>query len=84
MSAEKISISLDSHLVGFLSRYQKAHAIRSRSEVVASALHLLEQAEARASYRGMLEELEASDDLAVWDGAVSDGLPAEPHGDWWA
>ena len=84
MSAEKISISLDSHLVGFLSRYQKAHAIKSRSEVVASALHLLEQAEARASYRAMLEELDASGDLTVWDETAGDGLPAEPRGDWWA
>lgn len=50
MSAEKISISLDASLIGFLNRYQRAHALRSRSEVIASALHLLEQAEARASY----------------------------------
>ena len=83
MSAEKISISLDERQIAFLSRYQRAHAVRSRSEVVASALQLLEEAETRASYRSMLAELQASGDLELWDQAAADGLGSESELEWW-
>lgn len=77
MAPERLSISLEAPLLAFLGQYQEAHAVRSKSEVMAQALRLLRERELESQYAAAMREWQASSEADVWDGAVEDGLEAD-------
>lgn len=74
MTANKLSISLEEPLVAFLGKYQRTHAVRSKSEVIAEAVRLLRERELEHQYAAAFEEWTASGDAALWEAASGDGL----------
>ncbi|PTA66377.1 type II toxin-antitoxin system ParD family antitoxin [Deinococcus arcticus] len=79
MNSEKMSVSLESTLIEFVMHYQKAHQIRSKSEVIARALTLLREHELETQYAAALEEWQASGEADLWDAVTSDGLNGETN-----
>ncbi len=74
---QKISVSLDPAILGFIDRYAHEHAAKGRSAVVAKALQLLQLTE-QESYLAQAYAQSASQDqqmTADFDIALSDGLP---------
>lgn len=55
--AQKLSISLPSHLVGFVKEYKAEHNLRSDSEVMALALKNLEKTYLEFCYSQSAQEL---------------------------
>ncbi len=72
MSVEKLSISIPGAALEFVERYRKAHAIKTRSEVVQEALALLRERELDSAYREANAEIDSD-----WDRTSSDGLTDE-------
>lgn len=81
MLAEKISITLPAHLNQFASDYQRDHHLRSKSEVIAEGLKLLEKMYLEARYREMAEDFKKNPALQmeydIWDQVSGDGLDDE-------
>jgi antitoxin ParD1/3/4 len=69
MRSRKLSISLPKNLCQFVIDYQLEHHYHSRSEVIAKALCLLQQAQLEASYLEANQELDQD-----WDETAGDGL----------
>lgn len=57
MATEKISASLSSSLVRFIETYKNTHQHKSRSQVIETALQLLQQ-ELEAAYREANQEID--------------------------
>lgn len=74
--SRKLSTSLADDDVVFIDRYAKKHDIPSRSAVIQRALALLRARELGGHYAAAWSEW--TDDDAVWDQAVGDGLGAPP------
>lgn len=74
MTSAKISMSIDSSLVQFIESYQSKHHLSSRSEVMTEALNLLRQQDLREQYRAAMIEWCESEDAALWENTVGDGL----------
>lgn len=72
MAVEKLSISIPDSALQFVERYRKAHAIRTRSEVIQEALALLRERELDTAYREASAEFDSD-----WDRVSSDGLADE-------
>ncbi len=70
----KISVSLPSDDVAFLDEYAEAHAISSRSAVVAQAIAALRAMRLPAEYGQAWEDWAASGERSVWDNAAGDGV----------
>lgn len=70
MHSHKLSVSIPDYLYDFVSNYQDKHDCKTRSEVIARALKLLQRLELEACYKEANKELE----LEVWDVTVGDGL----------
>jgi len=68
MHVEKLSISLPAGLAQFLDIYQSAHAYKSRSEVIQTALKLLQQKELENEYRLAAQELDSDFEITSFDG----------------
>ena len=73
---QKISISLDPSILGFIDRYALEHAAKGRSAVVATALRLLQLAEEESLLAEAYAQSASQDKLvaAEFAAALSDGL----------
>ena len=74
--AQKISVSLDASVLGFIDRYAADHAAKGRSAVVVKALQLLQRFE-RESQLSEAYAQSAEQDRQVaadFDSTLSDGL----------
>ena len=77
MSNIKLSISVDQDFAPFIERYQRQHAVRTKSEVVERALQLLRKAELQEAYRQAAEDWLENPDAKLWENTVADGLEVE-------
>jgi hypothetical protein len=77
----KVSVSIQAADVEFIDRYAALHGIRSRSGVIERALSLLRSAQLEDDYAAAWQEWEGSDDAALWDRTVGDGLFDNNDGD---
>ncbi len=68
MNTEKLSISLPTAMVYFLSEYQHAHELNSRSEVIKTALQLLQRIELEQQYKKASNEVDDAFDITISDG----------------
>ena len=71
----KVSVSLPEEDVEFLDAYARSQGIESRSAVVHKAVRLLRASELGPAYEDAWTEWTEGEDAALWDSAVSDGLP---------
>ena len=70
MNVERLTVSLPSDSINFLSSYRKKHKLKSNSQIVLSALKLLEQEELRQEFtKAALEQIpeEAKEEKAFVD-----------------
>lgn len=72
MLAEKISISLGADTLHFVEQYQKHHDMKSRSQVIETAIALLREKELEKSYRLAAQEVDAD-----YEATIADGLADE-------
>ncbi|MFF3097731.1 ribbon-helix-helix domain-containing protein [Streptomyces cyaneofuscatus] len=70
----KISVSLPQEDVAFVDEYAAKTDADSRSAVIHSAIELLRTAGLEAEYTEAFQEWDASEDAALWDRRVADGL----------
>ncbi|ADI14126.1 ribbon-helix-helix domain-containing protein [Truepera radiovictrix] len=72
----KVSISarVDEVLLRYLDSYQRAHALKSRSEVLEQAIKALRERELSGQYAQAMAEWDASGDAELWDQTAGDGL----------
>lgn len=63
MSTEKISLSLPAKTLKFVDAYRKAHSLKSRTDVIETALALLRETEREAE----ISEAPEQDDLSDVD-----------------
>ena len=70
----KLSVSLPDADVAFLDAYARKSGVESRSAAVHRAIALLQGSELSAAYEDAWDEWSSSDDAALWDSAVGDGL----------
>ena len=77
--AQKISVSLDPGMMGFMNDYLERNHLKSRSSVIHQALRLLEQREKEQELEAAYRQSAASD-LTVaqeFSAAAGDGLADE-------
>ena len=74
MSQRKLSVSVSEPIAQFVSRYQGAHQLKTKSEVVERALELLREQELEKAYAEASSEIDPA-----WDVTLKDGLADE---DW--
>ena len=72
MGTEKMSISIPASSLEFIEKYQKKHALKSRSHVIEAAIAMLRERELEAAYRSAAREPDME-----YDATYSDGLPDE-------
>ena len=72
MSAEKLSISIPVSSLKFVERYRKAHALKSRSQVIEKAIATLRERELEADYRDASKEYDPAFDIANSDGLTDE------------
>lgn len=78
MNKASMSITVDKSLVDFVEAYQKKYKVRSKSQVIERALKALRQAQLIEEYKTSTEEWEAdTEETALWEGTVNDGLNDE-------
>lgn len=77
--AQKVSISLDPAMIGFMQGYVKRNHLKSRSSVIHQALRLLEQSEKERELEAAYRQSAPSDLLAAQEfaSAAGDGLADE-------
>ena len=68
MNTERFTISVSKNLYHFLETYQEKYHYKSRSEVVAKALRLLQQAQLEACYREANNEVDEAFEITAHDG----------------
>jgi Arc/MetJ-type ribon-helix-helix transcriptional regulator len=74
----KVSISLPDEDVSFLDAYAKENGLESRSAAVHKAVGTLRDTGLEAAYIEAFAEWEGSEDEALWEATVADGLdPAD-------
>jgi metal-responsive CopG/Arc/MetJ family transcriptional regulator len=76
MKIEKLSISLPKETLNFVEQYRKRHKLRSRSEVFAKAVRMLNEKDLAEAYRASARENRKL--VKEWDVTVGDGLDDEP------
>ena len=59
----KLSVSIDSHTMAFITAYQARHGHKSCSTVVEEALHLLAERELECAYAASSEEVSCANRL---------------------
>lgn len=72
MHVEKISVSLSGSLVRFIETYRASHHCKSRSQVIETALQLLQQQELEQAYREANQEIDPDWELTVADGLIDE------------
>ena len=70
----KVSVSLPEQDVEFLDAYALAQGFGSRSAALHKAVGLLRASELGDAYEQAWAEWTASDDSALWDSTLGDGL----------
>ena len=75
-----MSVSLSEKDVEFLDYYVKEHELESRSAALQAALRALRDRDLQAAYEQAFLEWEGSEDQALWDTTVGDGI--EPGEAW--
>ncbi|MFH9132969.1 MULTISPECIES: ribbon-helix-helix protein, CopG family [unclassified Streptomyces] len=70
----KISVSLPQEDVAFVDEYATKTEADSRSAVIHAAIELLRTAGLEDEYTEAFQEWDASEDAALWDRTVADGL----------
>lgn len=70
----KVSVSLPDEDVVFLDEYAASQGVGSRSAAVHRAVRLLRASELGPAYENAWGDWSDSDDGALWDAAVHDGL----------
>ena len=70
----KLSMSLPDDDVAFLDDYAVSNGYASRSAVVHAAIRMLKATRLGDAYEGAWDEWAASDDAALWEQTVGDGL----------
>jgi len=70
----KVSVSLPEEDVEFLDAYAESQGFASRSAVLHKAVRLLRASELGSAYEDAWAEWSASEDSALWESAVGDGL----------
>ncbi len=73
MNVERLTVSLPSDSINFLSSYREKHKLKSNSQVVLSALKMLEQEELKQEFtKAALEQTpeEAKEDKAFVDSTL--------------
>ena len=70
----KISVSLPEEDVAFVDAYAREHGDISRSAAMHEAVALLRREGLAKQYEAAYLEWEGSEDAALWDSAVGDGL----------
>jgi antitoxin ParD1/3/4 len=70
----KLSVSLPAEDVEFLDAYAASHGIASRSAAVGQAVQALRESELRGAYEQAFAEWEDSEDAALWERTVADGV----------
>jgi Arc/MetJ-type ribon-helix-helix transcriptional regulator len=70
----KLSVSLPDEDIEFLDAYVQEQGISSRSAAVHKAVRLLRAVELSDDYQQAWSDWSASDEEAVWDAALADGL----------
>ena len=73
----KLSVSLPDRDVAFLDRYAAERNAPSRSAVLKEAVRLLRLSGVEEAYAAAWSEWEASEDAALWDTVIADGLDEE-------
>lgn len=68
MQAHKVTISIPHQLYEFIEDYQAQHQCKGRSEVISTALQLLQQKQLEACYAEANKELQSDFDLTAGDG----------------
>ncbi len=68
MNTQKVSVSISQPLYDFITRYQQAGHYKSRSEVIAKALRLLQQTQLEVCYREANAEIDSSFEASDADG----------------
>ena len=79
MLAQKLSISLDPTTMKFVEAHLKQHKEKSRSQLIAEALRLLQRQEREAQLESAYAQSAVTDRLiaAEFSGADNDGLDHE-------
>ena len=74
--AQKISVSLDPSILGFIDQYAAEHAAKGRSAVVLKALQLLQRTEQEFDLTQAYAQSAAQDQqmAAEFDATLNDGL----------
>jgi Arc/MetJ-type ribon-helix-helix transcriptional regulator len=70
----KLSVSLPDEDIEFLDNYAHEQGLGSRSAAVHKAVRLLRAVELSEDYQQAWSDWSASDEGAVWDAALADGL----------
>ena len=70
----KLSVSLPDEDVEFLDRYAAGQGMGSRSAAVHKAVRLLRASELGPAYEEAWAEWAGSEDEALWDAAIDDGM----------
>jgi Arc/MetJ-type ribon-helix-helix transcriptional regulator len=76
----KVSISLPDGDVAFLDAYASENGLESRSAAVQKAVRALRDTGLEAAYTEAFAEWEGTEDAALWEATVADGL--DPADDW--
>ena len=77
--AQKVSISLDPAMIGFMQGYVKRNHLKSRSSVIHQALRLLEQTEKERELEAAYRQSAPTDLMVAQEfvSAAGDGLADE-------
>lgn len=70
----KLSVSLPDEDVEFLDAYASAQGVGSRSAALHRAVRLLRATELTGAYEDAWAEWASSDDAALWESTVTDGV----------
>lgn len=70
----KISVSMPDEDVEYLDSYARDRQLESRSAVLHKAIRLLRASELGAAYEDAWAEWDESEDGALWDATVADGV----------
>ena len=76
----KVSISLPDEDIEFLDAYASSEGLGSRSAALRKAIRLLRASELGPAYEEAFAEWAGTEDAALWDTTVGDGLRADEEG----
>jgi hypothetical protein len=73
----KVSVSISAADIEFMDRYAAQHDVKSRSGVIQRALSLLRSTQLEDDYAAAWKEWDGTEDAALWETTVGDGLSDE-------